>query len=64
MPHGCLLDYLKRRPRTELTSTVLMYMAGQVASAMTYLEAKNFIHRDLGKIFHVKLFEIYFFGNI
>lgn len=42
MPHGCLLDYLKRRPRTELSSTVLMYMAGQVASAMTYLEAKKF----------------------
>ncbi len=50
MPHGNLLEFLRNRNKIELTHTVLMYFAIQIASAMTYLETKNFIHRfvDVG----------------
>ncbi|VDP66019.1 unnamed protein product, partial [Schistosoma curassoni] len=45
MCNGNLLDYLRTHPRTELTPSVLLHMATQVARGMAYLEQHNFIHR-------------------
>lgn len=46
LKEGNLLLYIHNNS-DELEPIILFYMATQVASAMVYLEQKNFIHRDL-----------------
>ena len=50
MKHGSLLDFIRHNPPGKgrsLTHVDLIDMAAQVASGMTYLEEKDYVHRDL-----------------
>lgn len=47
MRDGRLLDFLKSPRGQQLKLNVLVDMAAQISSGMTYLETNNYIHRDL-----------------
>jgi serine/threonine protein kinase len=54
MSRGNLLDRLREADRRELPEVILLYMATQVAAAMSYLEARNYIHRCVYYYIHRK----------
>lgn len=45
MNKGNLLDYLRHANKEQIDAVVLMYIATQIASGMSYLESRCFIHR-------------------
>ncbi|XP_062857401.1 tyrosine-protein kinase Blk [Trichomycterus rosablanca] len=47
MSNGCLLDFLKTDVGRKLKMPKLIDMTAQIAEGMTYIERKNYIHRDL-----------------
>ncbi|XP_039595903.1 tyrosine-protein kinase Lck [Polypterus senegalus] len=47
MANGSLVDFLKTSEGSKLTINILIDMASQIAEGMAFIEAKNYIHRDL-----------------
>ncbi|KAM9369811.1 tyrosine-protein kinase Lck isoform 2-T2 [Phaethornis superciliosus] len=47
MEKGSLVDFLKTSEGVKLSINKLLDMAAQVAEGMAFIEAKNYIHRDL-----------------
>uniref|UniRef100_A0A674MXR0 Tyrosine-protein kinase n=1 Tax=Takifugu rubripes TaxID=31033 RepID=A0A674MXR0_TAKRU len=47
MENGSLVDYLKTTEGSSLSINTLIDMASQVADGMAFIEARNYIHRDL-----------------
>ncbi|XP_025899175.1 tyrosine-protein kinase Lck isoform X3 [Nothoprocta perdicaria] len=47
MEKGSLVDFLKTPEGVKLGITKLLDMAAQIAEGMAFIEAKNYIHRDL-----------------
>ncbi|KAM3594013.1 uncharacterized protein V6R79_000669 [Siganus canaliculatus] len=47
MENGSLVDYLKTTEGSNLPMNTLIDMASQVADGMAFIEARNYIHRDL-----------------
>jgi len=47
MANGSLLDYLRSNDGKKLSVEQLIYMNAEISEGMSYLERKNFVHRDL-----------------
>ncbi|XP_062365297.1 tyrosine-protein kinase Lck isoform X2 [Cinclus cinclus] len=47
MEKGSLVDFLKTSEGVKLSITKLLDMSAQIAEGMAFIEAKNYIHRDL-----------------
>ena len=45
MPKGNLLEYIRGPEGRKLDAVILVFMSQQIASAMSYLEEKGYIHR-------------------